>query len=92
MENVHGPSTDMMTVKGDEGEHHNKNQGMNFTKEQYGQLMNLLQHFQANSGGENSNSTNLNIRATNFAGIVVCTSFIDFDKLSCRCFKSKTDT
>lgn len=27
----------------------------------------------------------------NFAGIVTCTSSIDFDKLSCKCFQAKAD-
>lgn len=33
MSNVHGPSTDMMTAKRDEGKYYDENQGMNFTKE-----------------------------------------------------------
>nr|XP_016487144.1 PREDICTED: uncharacterized protein LOC107807306 [Nicotiana tabacum] len=90
--NVHGPPTDMMTNNGDEGEHHNESQGMSFTKEQYGQLMSLLQHFKTSSGGEDPNSLNLSSGAANFAGIIVCTSLVDFGKLSCRCFKSKIDT
>ncbi|OIT04028.1 hypothetical protein A4A49_64284, partial [Nicotiana attenuata] len=88
--NVQGVPADAMTSKLDECDGQNENQNVNLTKEQYGQLVNLLQHFQLGNDAENSNNSNPT-NAVNFLGIVVCTSSIDFDKLSCRCFKSKTD-
>jgi len=66
------------------------NSGPNLTKDQYGQLLNLLQHFQLGSAGEAAEDQ-LMSGAANFAGMIACNSSVDFDKLSCRCFKSKTD-
>ncbi|OIT04864.1 hypothetical protein A4A49_65361, partial [Nicotiana attenuata] len=38
-----------------------------------------------------SSNANITSGSANFAGIVVCTSSIDFDKPSCKCFESKND-
>ncbi|OIS98915.1 hypothetical protein A4A49_60859, partial [Nicotiana attenuata] len=69
-----------------------ENQNVSLSREQYGQIMNLLQHFQAGNGAEHMNAGNSTNGAVNFAGIVVCTSSIDFGRLSCECFKNKTDS
>ncbi|OIS96634.1 hypothetical protein A4A49_60689, partial [Nicotiana attenuata] len=72
----------------------NNNQSVSLSREQYDQVVRLLQHFQ-NDGAENSSNARranaiVNF-AGNFAGIVTCTSSIDFDKLSCKCFQVKAD-
>ncbi|OIT05026.1 hypothetical protein A4A49_65279, partial [Nicotiana attenuata] len=59
-------------------------QNVSLTKEEYSQLVNLLQQFQLGGWRDSSD--------TNFAGIIACTSSIDFGKLSCECFKNKTDS
>ncbi|OIT03013.1 hypothetical protein A4A49_57631, partial [Nicotiana attenuata] len=86
--NVHGTPTDLLQNEEDESIPHSENQNVSLTKEQYGQIINLLQHFQ--TGGSSSNA-NITSGSANFAGIVVCTSSIDFDKPSCKCFESKND-
>ncbi|XP_019231603.1 PREDICTED: uncharacterized protein LOC109212417 [Nicotiana attenuata] len=48
------------------------------------------QNFQ--TGGVRDNLDNVNTLSANFAGIIACTSSIDFGKLSCECFKNKTDS
>ncbi|XP_059315764.1 uncharacterized protein LOC132066475 [Lycium ferocissimum] len=90
MANVHGPSSDVMSTKGDEQTEQDDNQGVSLSREQYGQLMSVLQQFQ-HGNGDNS-STNPTNGSANFAGIIVCTSSIDFGKLSCVCFKNKADS
>ncbi|XP_070021148.1 uncharacterized protein [Nicotiana sylvestris] len=68
---------------------------VNLTEEQYGQLVSLLQQFHGRNGdaGKSSGSSySSSINTANFAGMIVCTSSIDFGKLSCKCFESKTDT
>ena len=62
-------------------------QDIGISKEQYGQLAYLLQQFQA----ENSSNMQATNPAVNFAGIITCTSSIAFDKLSCECYKARTD-
>ncbi|XP_019230719.1 PREDICTED: uncharacterized protein LOC109211623 [Nicotiana attenuata] len=65
---------------------------MSLSKEQYGQIVSLLQHFQMGNTGENSTSANMSSGAyVNFAGLIACTSSIDFDNPSCKCFSAKTD-
>ncbi|XP_070005316.1 uncharacterized protein [Nicotiana sylvestris] len=68
-----------------------ENQNVNLTKEQYGQIMTLLQHFQVGNVGGSPSNNNITTSSANFVGIVVYTSSIDFDKPSCKCFESKTD-
>ena len=64
----------------------NNHSNVSFTKEQYGQIMNLLQHFQNENEGEDVNASNVETGLMNFAGVVVCSSSIDFDNLSCKMF------
>ncbi|XP_019260307.1 PREDICTED: uncharacterized protein LOC109238329 [Nicotiana attenuata] len=56
-----GMPSDMMTTKGEDLEHQgsHRNQNVNLSKEQYEQVVRLLQHFQSDGAGENSNSTNI---------------------------------
>ncbi|XP_019227701.1 PREDICTED: uncharacterized protein LOC109208987 [Nicotiana attenuata] len=64
--NVQGMSTYAMTSKLDECDAQDENQNVNLTKEKYGQLVILLQHFQLGNDGENSrNSSPTNV--VNFA-------------------------
>ena len=63
------------------------------TKEQYVQFMEMLQHFQA--GKDNTQQHNdFSGGAVNsaFAGMIACTSSVDFGKLSCRCPHNKIDS
>ncbi|OIT03468.1 hypothetical protein A4A49_57494, partial [Nicotiana attenuata] len=69
-----------------------QSQNVNLTKEQYGQIVSLLQHFQTGSIVEGPASVNMVGEASmNFAGMIACTSSIDFDNPSCRCFNAKAD-
>lgn len=79
------PSHDEFDVQKD-------NQNVNLIQEQYGQIMSLLQHFQIGNGGESTSNVNSACVTANFAGIVACTSSIDFSKLSCNCFKNRADS
>ncbi|OIT00481.1 hypothetical protein A4A49_60128, partial [Nicotiana attenuata] len=67
-------------------------QNVSLTKEEYSQLVNLLQQFHPGGGRDYTNNANIPSGAANFAGIIACTSSIDFGKLSCECFKNKTDS
>lgn len=69
---------------------HRDTRSLGLSKENYGKIANLLRQFQmTNTTDENlGNNTG---GAVNFAGIVACNSFIDFNKLSCECFKAKFD-
>ncbi|OIT07573.1 hypothetical protein A4A49_63050, partial [Nicotiana attenuata] len=75
-----------------ESQGESQNQNVNLTKEQYGQIVSLLKHFHTGSIGEGSASVNMASGASmNFAGMIACTSSIDFDNPSCRCFNAKAD-
>nr|XP_009769463.1 PREDICTED: uncharacterized protein LOC104220318 isoform X2 [Nicotiana sylvestris] len=67
---VQGMPSDMTTTKGEDLEHQgsHRNQNVNLSKEQYEQVVRLLQHFQSDGAGDNSNSTNIINGAVNFAG------------------------
>ncbi|OIT19221.1 hypothetical protein A4A49_57217, partial [Nicotiana attenuata] len=91
--NVHGDhSSEMPSNKGEAQCDLNTDQTISLSKEHYGQILNLLQHFQASNGGDNANTSNSINGAVNFAGIIVCTSSIDFGKLSCQCLKNKSES
>ncbi|XP_070032909.1 uncharacterized protein [Nicotiana tomentosiformis] len=97
--NAHSNLHDELSAKTEEFGPKDESQNLNLSKEQYGQLLNILQHFNTSSGGESSQNTNhragsVNLVAgtMNFAGMITCTSSIDFDKLSCRCFRTWIDT
>lgn len=78
--------------KGEELELKGECQNVSLSKEQYGQIVILLQHFQIENTRENSASTNMSRGASvNFAGMVACTSSTDFDNPSCKCFSAKAD-
>ncbi|XP_075104166.1 uncharacterized protein LOC142178474 [Nicotiana tabacum] len=71
---------------------HDNPQNVSLTKEEYNQLVTLLQQFQSSGIGDHGGGTNATSGTTNFAGMVACTSSIDFGKLSCECFKNKADS
>ena len=66
---------------------------VNLTKDQYGHVQGILQQFHKKNEKEVSNiNSNLSSGpSTDFAGFIVCTSSIEFGKLSCKCFKNKSD-
>ena len=84
--NVHGSVGDVVSANGEE---QSQSQGdvlksVKFTKEQYGQIMSLPQHFKNENVGEDTavnNTSGLAAGSMNFAGIVVCSSSIVFDNL-----------
>lgn len=97
--NSHSNLSNEMSAKTEEFELKDENRNLNLSKEQYSQLINILQHFNTSSGGESSHNTNHGAGSINhatgtmnFASIITCTSSIDFGKLSCRCFRTQTDT
>ncbi|OIT06680.1 hypothetical protein A4A49_61607, partial [Nicotiana attenuata] len=90
--NVQGTSSKAMSTGKDELEDGNEVGQINLSKEQYGQILNFLQHFQIRMGGESSSCTSHANGVVNFAGIIACTSSIDFCKLSCECFKNKANS
>nr|XP_033510113.1 uncharacterized protein LOC117274884 [Nicotiana tomentosiformis] len=57
---VQGMPSDVMTNKGEDLEHQDShsNQNMNLSKEQYDQVVRLLQHFQSDGAGDTSSNTN----------------------------------
>ncbi|OIT40661.1 hypothetical protein A4A49_61147, partial [Nicotiana attenuata] len=67
------------------------NSSVNLTKEQYGQLVSLLQHFHS---GNNKETSSISNGAVNFAGTMACSASvlsIDYSLLSCKCFTSSSD-
>lgn len=82
--NVHGSPDDMMPAQGEDCPQVNHKQNAILTKDQYAHIMNLLQHFRVE--GEDSTNSNTGAGSVNFAGIVVCSSSVDFGKSSCECF------
>ncbi|KAH0650929.1 hypothetical protein KY284_030841 [Solanum tuberosum] len=83
--NVHGQPAVDVSDKGKGLAIQNEDQNVSLTKEEYGQMMHLLRQFQCNADSDNTHG------AANFAGIVICTSSIDFSKPSCKCYESKDD-
>lgn len=69
----------------------NCNSNVNLTKEQYWQLVSLLQHFHSRNGKKTSSIPN---GVVNFAGTMACSASvpsIDYSLLLCKCFTSSTD-
>lgn len=65
---------------------------VSISKKQFDHLFDLLEHFNIATYGPNFSINNVKTLGTvNFAGTIACTFSIDFDKLSCCCFKGKTD-
>ncbi|XP_070008279.1 uncharacterized protein [Nicotiana sylvestris] len=69
----------------------NHNQNLqNLTKEQYNQLLNLLENFKVNNAGENTNM--ITSRAVNFVGILACCTYNKIVKTTiCKCSNSIVD-
>nr|XP_016451307.1 PREDICTED: uncharacterized protein LOC107776009 [Nicotiana tabacum] len=62
----------------------------NLTKEQYNQLLHLLENFHGGNAVEVSN--NITSGAANFAGILACSTRKEIiGNLSCKCFKSSAE-
>lgn len=78
---------DQSTTESNAGSSQYPNSGL--TKEQYEQLIDLLQQFQVNDTRE-TNEDQMSNGAAHFAGMIACNSSIKFDNLSCGCFKTKT--
>ncbi|XP_019233911.1 PREDICTED: uncharacterized protein LOC109214451 [Nicotiana attenuata] len=72
--NVHGTPYDMIHENGNE-KLQNDNQNVNLTKEQYGQIMNLLQHFQVGYAGGSPSNINATTGSANFAVHLRCIVF-----------------
>lgn len=66
MANVHGVPADLLHEKKDDPTLHGENQNVSLTKEQYGQIMNLLQQFQTGEGSPSN--ANITSCVVNFAG------------------------
>lgn len=64
--NVHGVPADLLHEKKDDPTLHGENQNVSLTKEQYGQIMNLLQQFQTGEGSPSN--ANITSCVVNFAG------------------------
>ncbi|XP_070026356.1 uncharacterized protein LOC107772464 [Nicotiana tabacum] len=65
--NVHWTPIDNFHVNGEEMQPQSNHSNVSLTKEQYGQLVTLLQHFQTSSGGDNPENNTIGGNA-NFAG------------------------
>ncbi|XP_075080014.1 uncharacterized protein LOC142165337 [Nicotiana tabacum] len=93
--NAHVAATDSQPAENDSQNRyvsHDNPQNVSLTKEEYNQLVTLLQQFQSSGIGDHGGGTNATSGTSNFAGMVACTSSIDFGKLSCECFKNKADS
>ncbi|XP_049371623.1 uncharacterized protein LOC125836494 [Solanum verrucosum] len=69
--NVYGAANDMMNTHGEEQPQGNNHPNVSFTKEQYGQIMNMLHHFQNENVGEDTganNASSVAVGSMNFAG------------------------
>ncbi|XP_075108848.1 uncharacterized protein LOC107790769 [Nicotiana tabacum] len=90
--NAHVAATESQLEENDKYVSHDNHQKVSLTKEEYNQLVTLLQQFQSSGIGDYGGGTNATSGTVNFAGIIACTSSIDFGKLSCECFKNKSDS
>lgn len=86
-----GLSCDFNMEQGSGSGSQGDNQNINIKKDQYEQLTCILQQFQGVNTTENSSNMQVTGPAENFAGIIACTSSINFNKLSCECYKEKAD-
>ncbi|OIT27608.1 hypothetical protein A4A49_61234, partial [Nicotiana attenuata] len=84
-------STANVHAKCEEVEDGNHNQGLqNLTKDQYIQLLSLLEKFPGRNIGEGSNKITCGV--ANFAGIVACSTYEEIAEITmCRCSKSVVD-
>ncbi|XP_019241750.1 PREDICTED: uncharacterized protein LOC109221753 [Nicotiana attenuata] len=82
--NVFGSSSEGAVMKDDGNGSQDQEQGRtmhSLTKEQYGQLLCILESFQG--GGDKSTSTTINGGAENFAGISACSTHFDSNDHLC---------
>nr|XP_016511380.1 PREDICTED: uncharacterized protein LOC107828556 [Nicotiana tabacum] len=94
MANAHGAPTEELFVKEDGSSSQDKQHNVatiGITKDQYGQLVNLLQHLQS-TNGEDFADTHLSSGAVNFVGIMVCSSSVSHGSSHCKCFRTMFDT
>lgn len=64
---------------------------LNLTKDQYGRIQDVLKTFQQEHINDSSGHSALVSGTIDFAVTLVCTSSIDFGKLSYECFQNKSD-
>ncbi|OIT33516.1 hypothetical protein A4A49_65846, partial [Nicotiana attenuata] len=91
--NVFGPSNEADTVKDDGNgpQEQEQNRHMHsLTKEQYGQLLTILESFQG--GAEKSTNNCINGGAVNFAGTSACSTHFDSNNHLCDSSSSNADT
>ncbi|XP_009758109.1 uncharacterized protein [Nicotiana sylvestris] len=67
MANAHSNLSDKISGKTEEFGPKDENQNLNLSKEQYSQLINILQHFNTRSRGEGSHNTNHGAGSVNLA-------------------------
>ncbi|OIT31449.1 hypothetical protein A4A49_55870, partial [Nicotiana attenuata] len=88
-----GPGDRVNTGEREEGMLQERDQNLhNLTKEQHGQLLNLLENFQPRNAGENSGNVNLAGGAVSFAGTVTCCNYFKHGDHSYDCFEPNTDS
>ncbi|OIT29318.1 hypothetical protein A4A49_57114, partial [Nicotiana attenuata] len=89
--NVHGGCEESFGGSVEGPENKNPNQCVaSLTKEQYGQLLNMLETFQAGNTRENPN--NIACGVSNFAGIIACSTYKEITETTmCKCSKSIAD-
>lgn len=75
---------DMFSTRGAEQSHQYGDPNINPTKDQYDQVVSLLEHFQIQGKHrrDNLNASGPANRTVNFADIIVCISSINFGNLS----------
>ncbi|OIT07736.1 hypothetical protein A4A49_62856, partial [Nicotiana attenuata] len=62
------------------------------TKEQYGQLLSILESFKSGNNGDNSGNINMTGGAVNFAGMTACNTSVDPSAQSYESFKENADS
>ena len=72
--NVHGSSDSVVSAQREDCMQNNQNQMVTFTKDQYDNMMKLLQNFRVE--GADLNNSNMEAGSVNFAGTIVCSSLI----------------
>ncbi|OIT05377.1 hypothetical protein A4A49_65317, partial [Nicotiana attenuata] len=91
--NVLGSSSEVAAIKDDGNNSQGQEQGRtmhNLTKEQYRQLLRILESFQG--GGDKSTNTTINGGAVNFAGISACSTHFNSSDQLCDNTNSSVDS
>ncbi|XP_070054707.1 uncharacterized protein [Nicotiana tomentosiformis] len=91
--NVLGSSSKGAAVRDDRNNSQSQEQGRtihNLTKEQYGQLLSILESFQG--GGNKSGNTTINGGAVNFAGNSACSTHFDSSDQLCEKSNSRANS